>query len=425
MQVNNSPRFVKNFMIGLIASSAGAFVALPGNAMPETGDVAATELDVAPVEAIAEPSAEETLPVPEEAAAVEADAVTEDVVADDVEVIEEPVADDVEAIEEPVAEEAMETEEVVADDVEAIEEPVADEAMETEEVVAEEEDIEEPVADEAMETEEVIAEEEVIEEPVAEEEVIEEPVADEAVETEEVIAEEEAEVIEEPVAEEEAEVIEEPVAEEEAEVIEEPVAEEEAEVIEEPVADDTDADALEPVTDAETLEEPVAEEEVIEEPVAEEEEINTEDFTIAELTSNSDSFEVLAAALAAAELTEILGSEGPFTVFAPTDEAFAELPEGAVDQLLLPENKDVLVQVLSYHVVPSAVLSTDLETGAVETVEGSEIAVEVGDTITVDNANVVLPDVEASNGVIHIIDRVILPAEPEADAAVEETEAAE
>ncbi|MGB3573450.1 MAG: fasciclin domain-containing protein, partial [Phormidesmis sp.] len=140
---------------------------------------------------------------------------------------------------------------------------------------------------------------------------------------------------------------------------------------------------------------------------------------------NSDSFEILAAALAAADLTEILSGEGPFTIFAPTDDAFAALPEGAVDQLLLPENKDVLVQILTYHVVPGALLSTDLETGNVATVEGSDVAVDVADTVTVNNANVVVADVEASNGIIHIIDRVIIPPSPEvgADAEVEEAPA--
>ncbi len=153
------------------------------------------------------------------------------------------------------------------------------------------------------------------------------------------------------------------------------------------------------------------------------EDINTEEFTIAELTNNSDSFTVLAAALEAADLSETLSSEGPFTVFAPTDEAFADLPEGAVEQLLLPENKDVLIQVLTYHVVPGAVLSTELETGNVPTVEGSDIAVEVADTVTVNNANVVFADVAASNGVIHVIDRVILPPAPEADADIDGADA--
>ncbi|MEL7357373.1 MAG: fasciclin domain-containing protein [Cyanobacteria bacterium J06560_6] len=289
MQVNNSPRFLKNVMIGLVASSAGAFIALPGMAMPEPTETGA---EVEAIEEIPAPAAVETLPTPG-AEALEADAMEAD-------------------------------------------------AMEEETVV------EEP----AMETEPVAEEDTMEEEPIADEEVME----------------------------------------------------------------------AEPVADEDTMEEePIADEEVMEtEPVATEE-VNTVEFTIAELTDNSDSFEILAAALAAADLTETLGSEGPFTVFAPTDDAFAALPEGAVEQLLLPENKDVLIQVLTYHVVPGALMSTDLETGNVETVEGSEVAVDIADTVTVNNANVVVADVEASNGVIHIIDRVIIPPSPEADATEDET----
>lgn len=317
MQTNNSPRFIRNFTIGLIASTAGALVALPGTAMPEPGESAevieSVELtdseatEAAPAEAIAEPTANETLPV------AEAD----------------------ELLEEPIAENEGFLEEAAADTEEFVEEAAAD----TEEFV------EEAAADTEEFTEEATAEaDELVEEPMAE--------TEEAVEATE-------------------------------------------EVVEEPV------DATEEVA----------------------EDINTEEFTISELTNNSDSFTVLAAALEAADLSETLGSEGPFTVFAPTDEAFADLPEGAVEQLLLPENKDVLVQVLTYHVVPGAVLSTELETGSVPTVEGSDIAVEVADTVTVNNANVVFADVAASNGVIHVIDRVILPPAPEANSDIDSTEA--
>ncbi|MEL6940806.1 MAG: fasciclin domain-containing protein [Cyanobacteria bacterium J06598_1] len=233
------------------------------------------------------------------------------------------------------------------------------------------------------------------------------------------MTEEEA-VAEEPALEEDAVIEADAEMTEEDAVAEEPALEEDAVI--EADAEMTEEEAVE-AAEIEALDEaPVADEAVETEAPVAEEDINTEDFTIAELANNNDSFEVLSAALAAAELTEILGSEGPFTVFAPTDEAFAELPEGAVEQLLLPENKDVLVQVLTYHVVPTEMLAADLATGGVSTVEGSEIAVAVGDTITVDNANVVFADLEASNGVIHVIDRVILPAAPEGDV---EPEAAE
>ena len=92
---------------------------------------------------------------------------------------------------------------------------------------------------------------------------------------------------------------------------------------------------------------------------------------------------------------------------------------------MMPENKDVLVQVLSYHVLPGAVLSTDLESGNIATVEGSEVTIDTTDTVTVNNANVLVADVQASNGVIHIIDQVIVPPVPEADAEMDETEGAQ
>ena len=121
-------------------------------------------------------------------------------------------------------------------------------------------------------------------------------------------------------------------------------------------------------------------------------------------------FNTLAAALKAAGLVEVLQGDGPFTVFAPTDEAFAALPEGTLEKLLLPENKDKLVQILTYHVVPGQVMSGDLESGMVKTVEGSKVKVKVSDAgVKVGKAKVVKADVPASNGVIHVIDTVILP----------------
>ncbi len=183
-----------------------------------------------------------------------------------------------------------------------------------------------------------------------------------------------------------------------------------------PVAEEEMPEAT-PVAEDEMLETaPVAEEGMTEPAPVAEDASETSEFTIAELTGSSASFKTLTAALEAAGLTETLSGEGPYTVFAPTDEAFAALPEGAIEQLLLPENKDVLVQILTYHVVPGVVHSSDLETGSIETVEGSDLAVDVGDTVTVNNANVIVADVDASNGVIHIIDRVILPPAPEPSA---------
>lgn len=132
--------------------------------------------------------------------------------------------------------------------------------------------------------------------------------------------------------------------------------------------------------------------------------------TIVDVAVGAGSFTTLVAAVEAAGLVETLQGDGPFTVFAPTDEAFAALPEGLVDALLLEENIGVLEQILLYHVVPAEVLAADVATGDVETVEGSTIAVEVGDQVTLNgSATVVTTDVMASNGVIHVIDQVILP----------------
>lgn len=130
---------------------------------------------------------------------------------------------------------------------------------------------------------------------------------------------------------------------------------------------------------------------------------------IVNTASNSESFNTLVQALQAADLTDTLSGEGPYTVFAPTDDAFNQLPDGALDFLLQPENKDLLVQVLSYHVVPQSVMADQLTSGGVDTLDGG-IAVGVSDSgIVVNNASVVNPDIQASNGVIHSINRVLIP----------------
>lgn len=125
------------------------------------------------------------------------------------------------------------------------------------------------------------------------------------------------------------------------------------------------------------------------------------------------SFETLVAAVGAAGLVDVLKSEGPFTVFAPTDEAFAALPEGTVASLLKPENRDKLVAILTYHVVPGKVLSSDVvKLESAKTVQGESVSIAVNDgNVMVDNANVVAVDIETSNGVIHVIDSVILPSQ--------------
>ena len=123
------------------------------------------------------------------------------------------------------------------------------------------------------------------------------------------------------------------------------------------------------------------------------------------------SFKTLVTAVKAAGLVETLKGKGPFTVFAPTDEAFAKLPAGTVENLLKPENKKQLVAILTYHVVSGKVMSKDLagKNTMAKSVEGGEISVGATDGVKVDNAKVVKADIEASNGVIHVIDAVIMP----------------
>ena len=132
---------------------------------------------------------------------------------------------------------------------------------------------------------------------------------------------------------------------------------------------------------------------------------------IVDTAVEAGSFKTLAAALDAAGLVETLRGKGPFTVFAPTDEAFAKLPKGTVADLLKPANKDKLVGILTYHVVSGKVLAADVvKLKKAETVQGSEVRIKVkGGKVKVDGANVVKTDIECTNGVIHVIDAVILP----------------
>ena len=133
--------------------------------------------------------------------------------------------------------------------------------------------------------------------------------------------------------------------------------------------------------------------------------------SIVEIAAGAEDFSTLVAAVKAAELVDVLSSKGPFTVFAPTNEAFAKLPKGTVESLLKPENKDKLIAVLKYHVVPGKVMAKDVvKVDSAKTAQGSSVTVTVeGKTVKVDNAKVVKTDIEASNGVIHVIDTVIIP----------------
>lgn len=132
--------------------------------------------------------------------------------------------------------------------------------------------------------------------------------------------------------------------------------------------------------------------------------------TLDQVVAGNSSFSTLNAAIQAADLGATLSGAEPYTIFAPTNEAFAALPTGTLDQLLLPENKAALQQVLSYHVVPGTVTSADITPGEVNTVEGAPVALATNaGMVTVGGATVVEADIKASNGVIHAIDQVLLP----------------
>lgn len=132
---------------------------------------------------------------------------------------------------------------------------------------------------------------------------------------------------------------------------------------------------------------------------------------IVDTAVSAGQFTTLVAAVQAAGLVDTLKGDGPFTVFAPTDEAFAALPEGTVENLLKPENKDQLIAVLTYHVVAGKVMSGDIAGKSLEvaSVQGSELSIDATDGVKIDNANVTMADIETSNGVIHVIDSVVLP----------------
>lgn len=132
---------------------------------------------------------------------------------------------------------------------------------------------------------------------------------------------------------------------------------------------------------------------------------------IVDAAVKAGSFSTLVAAIQAAGLVETLKGDGPFTVFAPTDEAFAKLPEGTLQELLKPENKDKLIQILTYHVVPGKVMAKDVvDLELAKTVNGKSLTITLdGQQVLIDNASVVKTDIQTANGVIHVIDTVVLP----------------
>ena len=132
---------------------------------------------------------------------------------------------------------------------------------------------------------------------------------------------------------------------------------------------------------------------------------------IVDTAVSAGTFNTLATALEAGDLVDTLKADGPYTVFAPTDEAFAKLPAGTVEMLLLPENKDKLVTILTYHVVPGKVYAAEVITmTSAPTANGSDVAISIVDeTVFINDSRVVATDIEASNGIIHVVDSVILP----------------
>ena len=137
----------------------------------------------------------------------------------------------------------------------------------------------------------------------------------------------------------------------------------------------------------------------------------TETKTVVELAASNDDFSTLVAAVKAAGLAETLSGDGPFTIFAPTNEAFAKLPKGTVETLLKPENKAKLQAILTLHVVGAKVMAADVKPGKVKTVNGASVEIAVKDgAVTVNGSKVIKTDIVGKNGVIHVIDTVILPA---------------
>ncbi|NEO91062.1 MAG: fasciclin domain-containing protein [Moorea sp. SIO3G5] len=145
---------------------------------------------------------------------------------------------------------------------------------------------------------------------------------------------------------------------------------------------------------------------------------------LVEQAASNDQFQTLVKAIEAAGLTETLAGEGPYTVFAPTNDAFAALPANTLDSLLQPENKDVLVKLLKYHVVSGVVPSSEIQSGEIITMAGKAVTVHVGEdgNVNVNNAQVTQADIEATNGIIHVVDHVILPSRSHAQSEPAPTE---
>ena len=134
-------------------------------------------------------------------------------------------------------------------------------------------------------------------------------------------------------------------------------------------------------------------------------------FDVVDTALSAGNFSTLTAALAAAGLIDALRKEGPFTVFAPTDEAFAKIPPQTLSELLQPENREKLTDILTYHVVPGRVTSKDVASlDSASTLQGQKVSVSTQDGVKINDAKVITADIEATNGIIHVIDTVLMPA---------------
>ena len=277
-------------------------------------------------------------------------------------------------------------------------------------------EIETPVGESDTEIETPVGESDTeIETPMGESDTeIETPMGESDTEIETPVGESDTE-IETPVGESDTE-IETPVGESDTE-IETPVGESDTEM-ETPVGE-SDTEIETPMGESDTeIETPVGESDTeIETPVGES---DTEAGNIVEVASGSESFNTLVQAIQAAELTDTLSdSSASYTVFAPTDEAFSQLPDGTLEYLLQPENKEVLQQVLSYHVLPTKVTSEEISGGSVDSLGGGLATAVTDKGVVINNASVINPDIQASNGIIHGINRVLLPADLQSTLASE------
>ena len=320
-------------------------------------------------------------------------------------------------IETPVGESDTEIETPMGESDTEIETPVGESDTEIETPMGESDtEIETPVGESDTEIETPMGESDTeIETPVGESDTeIETPMGESDTEIETPVGESDTE-IETPMGESDTE-IETPVGESDTE-IETPVGESDTE-IETPVGE-SDTEIETPVGESDTeIETPMGESDTeIETPVGES---ATEAGNIVEVASGSESFNTLVQAIQAAELTDTLSdSSASYTVFAPTDEAFSQLPDGTLEYLLQPENKEVLQQVLSYHVLPTKVTSEEISGGSVDSLSGGLATAVTDKGVVINNASVINPDIQASNGIIHGINRVLLPADLQSTLASE------